>query len=175
MTEQRRIAGLGPKGTFTESAMALWNADAEHILVRTIEESVDLVLIDKADEAVVPLENAAGGPVTETHNLLLEHEQIHIVGEVVVPIEHCLIVAESSLVLDHKDISCIVSHPQGLAQCRKFLRDHFPQASLQESDSTASAVKLLSNENPGIAAIAPRRAAWAYGAHTLLELSHIHI
>jgi prephenate dehydratase len=56
----------------------------------------------------------------------------------------------------------IISHPQPLAQCRQYIRDHYPNAEVRTTGSTSHAAK-LAQEFPEMAAIAGAGAAEKYG------------
>ena len=149
------VGVIGPRGTFSEVAARKWDSSCELSYFDEISDVVEAVLGGEVDFGVVPIENSIEGSVNITLDLLLEHS-VKIVSEVVVPVVHNLLAREKG------PIHTIVSHPQALAQCRKFLRAHFRDARLEGVQSTASAAKLAS-ESRGIAAIASMESASAYG------------
>ena len=63
-----------------------------------------------------------------------------------------------------KPIEKIFSHPQAIAQGKKYIRQHYPQAAIEVTASTAYAARFVA-EHPekNFAAIAPRTAAAEYG------------
>src|SRR5205807_3789223 len=87
-------------------------------------------------------------------------------GEVVHPISHCLL-ARTALPLDR--VRRVISHPQGVAQCRRFLTEALPGVEVMSSPSTADAVRTVSIADENWAAIGPRLAADLYGAEVLAE------
>src|SRR5689334_15812852 len=90
------------------------------------------------DRAVVPIENSLEGSVTTTLDTLTgEADRVRIVAEVVRPISHSL-VARPGVAIDQ--VRRVLSHPQALAQCRRFLREEVPQATAESTGSTAEAV-----------------------------------
>ncbi len=80
------------------------------------------------------MENSLEGAVTTVMDLLLRLEVV-IVGEVNVPIRHCL-------VGQGEGVKVILSHPQALAQCRQYLREHYPEAEIRTTGSTSHAARL---------------------------------
>ena len=70
----------------------------------------------------------------------------------------------------HSTIKKIFSHPQALAQGKKYIDQHFPNAELEVTASTAYAARFVS-EHPGqpFAAIAPRNSADEYGLELIAE------
>ena len=81
----------------------------------------------------------------------------------VVKIEHCLLSKGGP-----EKVRVILSHPQGLAQCRHFLKKHFPDAELRSTGSTSHAAR-LAGEFEEMAAIASPEAAECYGLKVLLS------
>jgi prephenate dehydratase len=64
------------------------------------------------------------------------------------------------------DVKLLLSHPQALGQCRRFVERCFPKAEIVAALSTAAAVEeMMARENA--AAIGTRRAAELYGAEVL--------
>jgi len=68
-------------------------------------------------------------------------------------------------------IKKIVSHPQAIAQCERYLSQAFKKAALVEWQDTAKAAKDLSTGKLGkmTAVIAPQRAARLYGLTVLTK------
>ena len=79
----------------------------------------------RSTAALVPIENSLEGGVNATLDALaLETREVEIVGETVLAIRNCLI-ARDALELDA--IQTVVSHPQPLGQCARFLREQLPR------------------------------------------------
>jgi prephenate dehydratase len=160
-----RIAHLGPAGTFTEEAATFGShPEGELVPYASVRETIAAVLAGEADLALVPIENSLEGTVTATVDALSAEDRLRMVGEVVLPIRQCLI-ARSELALDA--IEEVRSHPQGLAQAARVLRDELPRARLVPVASTAEAVRDLP-DGP-VAAVGSRGAAELHGAVVLRE------
>lgn len=165
MKTSNRVAYLGPPGTFSQTAVL--NHFGEHCALQacsTIDDAFAAVGQGDVDYAVVPVENSTEGVVNNTQDCLVD-TSLTIVGEEIVAIEHQLLVAPGTAV---EDIELIVSHKQSLAQCREWLKKHYPNVRLQDRASNADAAILASRE-PGTAAIAGRMAGTIYGLQTLAE------
>lgn len=166
-----RIAFLGPAGTFTEDALkeAMPSGDFESLLTPTIHDAILAVERGEAARALVPIENSIEGSVRATlDTLAFETKGVSIVGEHD-HVVHAHLIAQEPLPLDR--IEAVLSHPQPLAQCDRFLRDELPQAERITATSTAEAVRLVC-ESPGSrlwAAIGARAAAELYGGAILAE------
>ncbi|HIH75631.1 MAG TPA: prephenate dehydratase [Methanosarcina sp.] len=158
---------MGPEGSYSERAAKLWVLkngirDAELRYFADIEDAFLAAIKGKADISVIPVENSIEGSVGVTLDLLLEDGAV-IIGEIVVKIEHCLLSKGGP-----EKIRVILSHPQGLAQCRHFLKEHFPAAELRSTGSTSHAAR-LAGEFEEMAAIASPEAAERYGLRILLS------
>lgn len=159
----KRLAYLGPPGTFSEEAALLHDAQARLLPFASVAAVAAAVDSGMADEGVVAIENSLEGSVNDTLDVLIHESGLSICRELVLPIEHCLLAAPGA---SSGDVKVIYSHPQALGQCRRFLERCFPRAQVEASLSTAAAVEdMLSHE--GTAAIATRRAAEIYGAQVL--------
>jgi len=164
-----RIAYLGPAGTFTEDALreALPDGEFEPLRTATISEAILAVERGEADRALVPFENSIEGSVRGTlDTLAFDAPGVTIVGEHDFAVRAMLIAREE---IELGLIEGVLSHPQPLAQCARFLRDHLPNAELQSVESTAAAVKIVSESAARWAAIGTRGAADLYGCTVLRE------
>jgi prephenate dehydratase len=162
-----RIAFLGPQGTFSEEAAltlsCLTGMEAELLPCPLIEDCAEAVEDGAADYAVVPLENSLEGSVNVTLDLLTTSAGLQIAAELVLDIEHNLLAAAGTAAA----VKRIYSHPQALAQCRRYLRRHFPEVETIPVSSTAEAASMVSGSGPGSAAIGSRRAALTYNLQVL--------
>lgn len=160
----KRLAYLGPPGTYSEQAAVDYDRCAEHMACSTIPGVVSAVEDGLADEAVVPIENSLEGAVTYTLDLLVHKSDLKIKNELVVPIECCLLVDGD---VELEDIKIVYSHPQPFGQCRTYLLTKLPGADHVASLSTAGAVEDMRNSEFPAAAISSKRAAEIYGARLL--------
>lgn len=164
------VAYLGPRGTFSEAVARDWSAasyaqtDDHYLQCFSIDEVFLAVEQSRARYGVVPVENSTEGAVNNTLDCLME-SALHIVGERIIPVRHCLFAATAASL---KTIRRIASHPQSLAQCRKWLRANCPQAELQECASNAQAAR-LSRDDSTIAAVAGAHAGEIYQLQVLAQ------
>ena len=159
----KRLAFLGPRGTFTEQAALLHEGSAELTPYPSNGSIVFAVRDGLADEGIAPIENSLEGPVTETLDALLQSETVSVSREIVLAVEQCLIAAPGTRL---QDIEVVMSHPQALGQCRHFLETTLPAARLEAALSTAGAVE-TAVATKGAAAIGTRRAAELVGGEVL--------
>ncbi|WP_292391634.1 prephenate dehydratase [Methanosarcina sp. UBA5] len=160
------IGVLGPEGSYSEKAAQIWTLrhrlnSVEIQYFADIEDAFLAVVQGKSDLSIVPIENSIEGSVGVTLDLLHENG-VEIIGEIVVKIEHCLLSKGGP-----EKVKVILSHPQGLAQCRHFLKKYFPEAELRSTGSTSHAAR-LAGEFEEMAAIASPEAAECYRLKVLL-------
>jgi prephenate dehydratase len=165
-----RIAYLGPAGTFTEDALreALDSGAAyEPLRTPTIRDAILAVEQGEAERALVPFENSIEGSVRSTlDTLAFDAEKVTIVGEYDFTVR-AMLIAGGQIELER--IERVVSHPQPLAQCARFLRENLPSAERQSVESTAAAVRIVSKSEAPWAAIGAQAAAELYGCEILRE------
>jgi len=165
-----RIAYLGPAGTFTEDALrgALAAGTAyEALRTATIRDAILAVERGDAERALVPFENSIEGSVRSTlDTLAFEAGGVTIVGEHDFAVRAMLIAREE---IELERIETVISHPQPLAQCARFLRKQIPGAARRSVESTAAAVQLVSESEQPWAAIGAGAAAELYDCTILRE------
>ena len=113
-----RIAYQGEPGAYSEAAALRFNPGADPVPRQSFDDVFHAVAQGEATHGILPIENTIGGSIHRNYDLLLEHE-LPIVAEVKQPIVHHLIVREGTGL---EDLRKVYSHPQGLAQCERFLR-----------------------------------------------------
>jgi len=160
----KRIAYLGPQGTFTEDAALLHDKTAQLIPFPSIPAVAVAVVSGMAEEGVVAIENSLEGSVTDTLDLLIHESGVFIRKELVLPIEHYLLVKPGT---EAGGVKVLYSHPQALGQCRNVIERCFPKVNVVAALSNAAAVEEMMVSTHPAAAIGTRRAAELYGAEIL--------
>lgn len=165
-----KIAYLGPAGTFTEDALGeieLGGEGIERLRKPSIHDAILAVEEGDADRAFVPIENSIEGSVRNTlDTLAFETESVSIVGEHDFAVHAALLARER---IELNQIGVVLSHPQPLSQCARFLREQLPDAELRETASTAEGARLVSESSEPWAAIGAVSAAKLYGCSILRE------
>ena len=116
-----------------------------------------------ADFAVLPIENSTAGIVSEIYDLLVEFEN-YIVGEQIIPIEHCLMALPGTKLTD---IKTVYSHPQSLMQSARYLQDHPDWKQVSMKNNAFAAKKVAEDKDITQAAIASEYAAKVYNLNIL--------
>ena len=157
-----QIAHLGPRGTYSEMAAEVVAGPGDTLLpYPSIPAALAAAETGDADVAVLPIENSIEGGVSATLDLLIHDTDLRIGQEVVVPIRHILIGPEGARL---NDIRTVMSHPQALGQCRRFLEAQLPAATQVAALSTAGAVQAaVEGGDPAVAGIGPEPAHRLYG------------
>jgi prephenate dehydratase len=164
-----RVAYLGPAGTFTEDALgeAAPETEVEALRKPTVHDAILAVERGEAERAFVPFENSIEGSVRSTlDTLAFEAEAVTIVGEHDFQVHAHLIAREGVAI---QDVAAVLSHPQPLAQCARFLRERLPGVERRSVSSTAEAVRMVGESVRPWAAIGARSAAELYGCVVLQE------
>lgn len=165
MFPDTRVVYAGVPGSFTCMASEkFFGRDVDHYGVAKFKEVALALNNGDADYGVLPIENSSAGDVAGVYNILLEND-ICIVGEVFVKVDHCLLGCPGSKI---KEIKTVYSHPQGLMQCAPYLEKL--GAEQKSVENTAIAAEMVAKRNNlQEAAIASRRAAELYGLDILAE------
>lgn len=158
------IAFQGEHGAYGEVASRKWNSDFIPIPCREFADVFEGVKDGLYDFGIVPVENTLGGVVGPVNELLINSE-LNFVGAVELPIHLCLLALPET---DHREIHAVYSHPQALAQCRRFLaRNRLDPVQYHD---TAGAAKMLMETRPkASAAIASKLSAELYNLEILKE------
>lgn len=159
----RRIGFFGPFGTFTQQALRTIESpdSAEHVPYRTVPDVLDAVQNGEVDAGFVPIENSIEGMVNFTQDALAFDHELIITNEVVIDIEHCLLVRPGGS-LD--DVTTLLSIPVATAQCHRYLRERLAEVEIVPASSTADAARRVAEaDDATVAALAPRVAAEVYG------------
>lgn len=160
-----RIAYLGPKGSFSHHVVQTAFPKEELQAFANITDVIKAYEQGLVDYSVVPVENSIEGSVHESLDYLFHQADIQAVAEIVQPIHQQLMAVPGQ-----SKIEKIFSHPQALAQGKKFIEAHYPEVQLEVTASTAYAARFIA-EHPDqpFAAIAPRNSAAEYGLELIAE------
>jgi len=154
----------GVSGAYSEIAGKDVFPNAESLPCKTFEEMFDVVKKNKADRAVVPIENSLAGRVADTQRLIPE-SGLKIIGEYFLEIKHCLVAGKNATIQTLKRVH---SHEQALAQCRKNLINK-NVSMVVAADTAGAAKKIAKLNNAEDGAVASKLAAEMYRLKILQE------
>jgi prephenate dehydratase len=163
-----RIAYLGPPGSFSEEAVArceLSSGDAP-VPCATFADAYHALRRGEVEGALLPIENSIEGSVGGNLDLLVHEPGPLIRREVLVPVRQHLLAPAGTRI---EDVRRVVSHPQPVGQCSRFLRERLAGVPIEPANSTSDAAMRAAAAGPGAAAIASRAAAERYGLAVLAE------
>ncbi|MCL7037063.1 hypothetical protein MKW94_004614 [Papaver nudicaule] len=161
-----RVAYQGVPGAYSEAAAGKAYPNCVAIPCDQFEVAFQAVGHWIADRAVLPVENSLGGSIHRNYDLLLRHN-LHIVGEVQLPVHHCLLALPG---VRKEDLNRVISHPQALSQCESTLTKLGLNVAREAFDDTAGAAEFIATHNlRDTAAIASSRAAELYGLQVLAD------
>jgi chorismate mutase/prephenate dehydratase len=159
------IAYLGPEHTFSHlAALQHFGVSCDFRPLAAIEDIFHAVERCEADFGLVPIENSIEGIVTRSLDYLVD-TSLSICAESYVDVRVCLLGVGSMA-----QIRRVLSHPQPLAQCQHWLREHLPQADLiPEASTSAAAAAAAAAADPAVGALATAAAGEHYGLSILAD------
>jgi prephenate dehydratase len=163
-----RIAYLGPPGSFSEEAVArcdLAGTD-EPVPCPTFADAYRAVVRGEVEGALLPIENSIEGAVGGNLDLLVYEPGPLIRREVLLPVHQHLLARAGTRV---EDVRRVISHPQPIGQCSRFIRERLGGITLEPANSTSDAARRAAAAEAGTAAIGSRAAAQRYGLALVAE------
>ncbi|MGL5425507.1 MAG: bifunctional chorismate mutase/prephenate dehydratase [Serratia fonticola] len=162
-----RIAFLGPKGSYSHLAARQYAARHFDQLIecgcQKFQDIFTQVETGQADYAILPIENTSSGSINDVYDLL-QHTSLSIVGELTLPIDHCVLVASDT---DLQQIETVYSHPQPFQQCSQYL-NRYPHWKIEYCESTAAAMEKVAKLNsPKAAALGSEAGGALYNLQVL--------
>jgi prephenate dehydratase len=159
-----KVAFQGEPGAYSEQAVFEYYGEVETLPCESFDVMFDTVVSGISDAALAPIENSLAGSIHQNYDLLLRYD-LHITGEYLLRVRHCLIVLPG---VSKEDLKTAISHPQALGQCASYLRNLGIKT--EAVYDTAGSVKMLRESGAkDMAAIASKHAAELYGMQILEE------
>jgi prephenate dehydratase len=161
---QKVVAYQGEVGAYSEEGALDLFPNAELRALSSIRKVFEAVEVGLVDYGLVPIDNSQAGSINETYDLFLKHG-LHLVGETVVRVNHCLLALPGTVIDDLREV---ISHPQAIAQCEEFL-SALGLAIRPEYDTAGAAKLIVEGKLDKTGAIASKRAAELYGLQVVAE------
>mmetsp|Transcript_120963 Transcript_120963/g.353411 ORF Transcript_120963/g.353411 Transcript_120963/m.353411 type:complete len:336 (-) Transcript_120963:317-1324(-) len=160
----------GDEGSLAHIAAAEFFKGARKIELRSapsFRAAFKAVACGEAIYAVMPVEQSTSGTLRSTYDLLVEHNEIIIVGELGVREVYCLCAKPGT---QSSGIKRVLSHPHILEACSTYLEMRLPSADAVATRSTTEATRqVVSEAETNGGAIATREAAFRSGLTVLAE------
>jgi prephenate dehydratase len=153
-----RVAFQGIAGAYSEQAiLQFFGPQVTSVPYQTFTDIFLAVENGETDYGMLPVENAVAGSVTQSYELLVEHD-LRVHAEVIFRVRHMLLALPGTQLTDIKRVR---SHPQALAQCQRYLVRHDLEAK-PAFDTAGSARDLAEERQADTAVIASELAAQLY-------------
>lgn len=135
---------FGPRGTFTQMALARWLGDDDALAAATAYATVPAALegvrAGEVDAVMVPIENSVEGGVSATLDALNSADPLAIQGEVLVPITFVLAAPAG---VELASVRTVGTHSHAWSQVRGWMARELPEAAYVPTLSTAAAAEGL--------------------------------
>ncbi|MDA3979724.1 prephenate dehydratase [Gallibacterium sp. AGMB14963] len=173
LNQQRKnevhIAFLGMLGSYSNLAARQYAERGQKQLIElsceSFQQVFDAVEQEKADYGVLPIENTTSGSINDVYDLL-QHTNLHLVGELTYPIQHCVLISQTTVLTE---IDTLYSHPQVIQQCSQFINS-LPGVHVKYCESSSHAMQLVAKINrPNVAALGNAEGGKLYGLQVLQD------
>jgi prephenate dehydratase len=157
MTGRRKIAFQGEPGANSHIASNEAYPGYKTLPCPTFEDAFAAVRYDRAELAMIPIDNSIAGRVADIHHLM-PRSGLHIVGEWFLPVQHQLMAPRKATL---KTIKTVESHVHALGQCRDIIRTLRLKA-VVAADTAGAAREVAEAGDVTRAALATKLAAKIY-------------
>jgi len=157
-----KISYSGVEGAFAHIAASRIFPSSELVSCKSFEEAYEAVENGECDLAVLPIENSYEGEVGQVADLMYSGS-LYINGVYDLPISQNLLAIPGAKL---KDITRVISHPQALGQCHKYIKKHNLEE-VQTSNTARAAMQVAEEGDIHTAAIASVETAEIYGLNVL--------
>ena len=161
-----RVAIQGGNASFHDIAARNYFPKITNVInCDTFKEVFECLKNDKADVAVLAIENAIAGSILGNYTLMKDYG-FPIIGEIKLKIIMNLMALPGQQI---EDLKIVRSHYMALMQCAEFL-EKYPHIKIEEGVDTADSARDIRAENQvGVGAIAGMYAAELYDLEVLAE------
>ncbi len=165
-TKGKTVAYCGVPGAYAyEAILQFFGKNTIKMSMPSFTGAMEAITRGKADYAILPIENSTAGAVGDVYDLLAKYQHF-VVGEVIVPVHHCLLGLPGTT---FSDILQVHSHPQAIQQCRSYLLAHPDWQECPRCNTAGSAKWVAETGDKTQVAIASRTAGELYGLEILEE------
>ena len=164
-----RVAFQGVEGSYSEIAarkyFSVRSDSMELVGCSSFQDALQMAESGEVGYAFLPIENTTAGSINQTYDLL-RGTNLRIVGEEILHVRHCLLSIVGAKV---EELQRVLSHPQALIQCSRFLAALDEVELVAFEDTAAAAREVARVGDPTQAALASVEAAEIYGLDVLRE------
>lgn len=162
ISQIKTIAFQGAHGAFSDLSCRTVFPGVQTLPCASFEEAFAAVQTQKAERAMIPVDNTIAGRVADVHHLM-PGGNLYITAEHFQPIRHCLLGVKGSQI---SDLEHVHSHIHAIPQCRKMIQRLGLKAHIH-ADTAGAAEEIARNGDKKHAAIASQLAAEIYNLDIL--------
>ena len=159
-----KISYSGIEGAYGYMAASRMYPNCELVSNNNFASAYKSVENGSSDRTVLPIENSFAGDVGEVMDLIFSGS-LFINRVYDLEVEHNLMVNPG---VNLSDVKMVVSHPQALAQCSKFI-EQYDFKTIDEVNTAFAAKRLKESGNKEMAVIASKETAEVYGLQIISE------
>lgn len=161
---KKKVAFQGAPGAYSDMACRAVYPGMETLSCNSFEDAFTAVREERADLAMIPVDNTLAGRVADVHHLL-PAGGLYIIGEHFQPIRHGLLGIRGG---KPEDLKYVLSHIHAIPQCRNIIRKMglIPQV---RADTAGAARDVADKGDKAYGAIASALAAEIYGLDILID------
>ncbi len=162
---QTTVAFQGVHGAYSEQAIRQHFGEGVDVFpCPTLSDLFEAIHTQKVTQAILPVENALAGAVSQAYELLMDSD-LRIQAEVILHVHHALLGLPGTTM---SALRCVRSHPQALAQCEQFLKRYNFQA-VPWYDTAGAAHDLSASPESQVGVIASELAGHLYNLEILAK------
>ncbi len=160
----RTIAFQGKLGAYSHLACGKFFPEMDPLPTASFEDTFSAVVQQKAEYAMIPIENSVAGRVADIHRIMPE-SGLYIIGERFLPVNHSLLAPNGATL---NTIQRVHSHVHALGQCGRFIRKYKLEPIIH-ADTAGAAADIAVTGGTSDAAIASELAGKVYGLKSIRE------
>lgn len=160
------VAIQGIKGSFHHIVSQQYFDRSVGILeFLSFDKVVESILKNESDAAIMAIENSIVGSIIPNY-ALIDTNQLHIIGEHYLDIQHHLMALPNQTIEDIKEV---YSHPMALLQCKEFFKNHPHIKLIEDKDTAEVAQRIEKHQLKNVGAVASGLAAELFNLEILSE------
>lgn len=160
------VAIQGIKGSFHHIVSQQYFDSSVGVLeFLSFDKVVESILNNESDAAIMAIENSIVGSIIPNY-ALIDNNQLHIIGEHYLDIQHHLMGLPNQNIQDIKEV---YSHPMALLQCKEFFKKHPHIKLIEDKDTAEVAQRIEKNQLKNVGAVASGLAAELFNLEILSE------
>jgi len=160
----KSVAIQGVKGSFHHIvSQNYFSKDTRIVECLSFDSVVESLINQETDAVIMAIENSIAGSIIPNY-ALIDNENLHIVGEKYLDIQHNLMALPNQSLNDIKEV---YSHPMALLQCKEFFKKYPHIKLIEDKDTAEVAERIHKKQLKGVAAIASKLASELFNLEIL--------